>query len=455
MATLVAAPGVRAAAQTAPRVAGLPADAVAARVAAYMDAAVAAEHFSGAILVARAGRPIVERGYGFANYELNAPATPATRFRLASLTKAFTAAAVLLLQERGRLHVDDPFCRYVDDVVDDCPAAWRAITIRHLLTHTSGIPNYTALAGYEDAAAAPATDAQVLARVRDLPLAFAPGTAYAYSNTGYHLLGMLIEQVAGQPYGDFLRESIFVPLGMRDTGRDTGRALVPRRAAGYTMDGGTRVNARHEDEATLRGEGGLYSTVDDLLRWDRGLATDALLTRASRKAMFTPYRNGYGFGWNVATLFGRPEVHHAGLSFGFATHLKRYPADSVAVAVLSNNQATDAGRVATDLSAIVFGAPYPAPGPPPAVAVRILAAHAGAYVLPPADTVTVSVSDGRLYAQGRGGGRSELRAASDTQFFLPTPGVRITFDRDAAGRTTGITLLKDGRETRAPRLGHP
>jgi len=196
---------------------------IVAKVNEYMDAAQKVDKFSGTILIARDGKPIISKGYGMANYEWDIPNTPQTEFRLGSVTKQFTSAAIMLLQERGRLSVNDPVCRYFPE----CPAGWESMTIRHLLTHTSGIANYTSFPSWmEKKATLPITPAELLAEYKVKPLDFAPGEKYSYSNSGYHLLGLIIENASGKSYADFLKENIFTPLGLKHTGYDDTRTLV-------------------------------------------------------------------------------------------------------------------------------------------------------------------------------------------------------------------------------------
>ncbi len=326
---------------------------IAAKVDQYMNAGVKMEHFSGSILVAKGGIKIVSKGYGMANYELDVPNTPQTVFRIASLTKGFTAAAIMQLQEKGKLSVEDPICKYLDN----CPAAWQPIRIKHLLTHTSGLPNYTNFPGYLKTAGLLATDEEIVARFRDKPLEFTPGEQYRYCNSDYHLLGMIVAKVSGQSYADYLREHIFAPLGMKDSGVDSNKAILKNRAAGYALEGGALVNADFQEMTHLHAEGGVYSTTEDMFLWDQALYTEKILSRKSLDEIFTPFRGTYGYGWNKTRLFGHTEIKHSGLNFGFATHIKRFPDERVTIIVLSNNQMVDTEKVATALAAIVFDVP--------------------------------------------------------------------------------------------------
>src|SRR5271170_7480261 len=197
------------------------------------------KQFMGSVLVARGGDILFDRSYGDANLEWDIPNSPSTKFRLGSITKQFTAASILLLEERGKLSVNDPVKKYIPDA----PAAWDKITIFNLLTHTSGIPNFTSFPDYRSQEPFDTTPEKLVARFRDKPLDFQPGEKFSYSNSGYVLLGYLVEKVSGESYSKFVQENIFGPLGMKDSGYDLNSAIIPHRAAGYTPEKGEPVNA--------------------------------------------------------------------------------------------------------------------------------------------------------------------------------------------------------------------
>lgn len=408
----------------------------------YMHAAVSVDGFSGAILVAKNGQPVVSHGYGMASIELAVPNTPQTVFRLGSITKQFTAMAIMMLQERGTLRVSDPICQYLTE----CPAAWGPLTIRHLLTHTSGIPSYTGFPDFPRTTVLPTSAAEMVGRLKDKPLEFAPGEKFAYSNSGYYLLGLIIERASGMPYADFLQERIFTPLAMNQTGYDNSSRIVRNRAAGYARKAGETVNAAYMDMTVPYAAGALYSTTEDLLRWDRALYTDTLVSRKTLDEIFTPEKSGYGYGWTIGKRFDRPVIAHGGGIYGFASHLGRFPADRVTVIVLSNVEGAPAGRIANDLAAIVFGAPYEIPRARKAVSLdpKVLAQYVGEYRIasPPVDIV-VTLDDGTLVAQIAGRVKLALSAESDTTFFSNDVSAQLTFLKDAAGKVTGLTLRMD------------
>jgi CubicO group peptidase (beta-lactamase class C family) len=325
---------------------------------AYLQTQVRNDMFSGTALVARDGVPVFVKSYGMANYELGALNTAENTYLLGSVVKQFTAVAILQLQEQGKLKVSDPICRYLEN----CPQSWQGITLHHLLTHTSGIHNVSSLPDWDEKLAMMRyTRPALVALFRDLPLDFAPGEKFDYSNSGYILLGMIVERVSGQRYEQYLDEKLFKPAGMTRTfGSDT-RALVPGRVTGYYSVGTDFISARLVDTTTDLGTSGVYSTVGDMLLWDKALTADRLISRASRDAMFTPGKGDYGYGWFVGQRHGRLIQFHSGSDNGFSTNITRFPADRLTVVVLSNSDRTNAGRVGSDLAAIAFGAPYKPP----------------------------------------------------------------------------------------------
>jgi D-alanyl-D-alanine carboxypeptidase len=330
---------------------------VAAEAAALMADQSMHEQFSGAVLVAQDGRILFEQGYGLANREWDIPNRPDTRFRIASLTKQFTAAGILLLQERHRLSVRDKVSSYIADL----PVAWRGITIHQLLTHTSGLPSYTETPQIERLNLLGATPRQLIGLVKDKPLQFPPGSKLVYCNTGYVLLGMIIEKVSGESYGDFLQKNIFGPLHLDDTGYDWPNRIVAKRATGYELQKDVWMTSPRVDVSIPFAAGGLYSTVDDLFHWSEGLLDDRLLSADSRKAMFTMYPEAvgygsqhYGYGMVLTERFGQTEWYHGGGVKGFATAIQIYPESKVCVVVLSNVDSVKSWDVATQLAGLLL-----------------------------------------------------------------------------------------------------
>ena len=317
--------------------------------------------FSGTVLVARNGKPVFRKGYGLANREWNIPNDPQTKFRLGSITKQFTATAILQLVEAGKLNLEDPVSKYYTA----SPAAWSKVTIHHLLTHTSGIPSYTDLPGFFGTQSmTDRTPAEIVKLTEDKPLDFEPGTKFKYDNTGYILLGYIIEKVSGQKYADYLRAHIFDPIGMHDTGYDTAREIIPHRAAGYNNTGMTWINAPYLAMSLPYAAGSLYSTVDDLLLWDQALYAKKPLTAASLEKMYTPFKDNYGYGWFIDNKSKHRRIDHQGGINGFNTIIVRYPDDKVTVIVLANMNTGEIEPIARGLSEIVLGEKLEPPAPP-------------------------------------------------------------------------------------------
>ena len=288
-----------------------------------------------ALAVVRDGRVVKEQGYGLASVELNAPVTPATVFEIGSVSKQITAAAVMLLVEEGKVGLDDPVAKYLPEA----PAEWGGVTVRHLLTHTSGLKNYTGLAGFELTERLKRDE--FVRRIAAHPLAFAPGEAHSYGNTNYNLLGFVVEAASGRPYWEFVQERIFRPLGMTSTADRDPRNVIPNRAAGYEWEGG-RLVGRDYDLTDVFSAGAIVSTVRDLVRWDAALESERLLKRSSLELVWSPVRlNGgksypYGFGWYIESLRGHRVVRHNGQTAGFAASIARYTDDRLTVIVLTN-----------------------------------------------------------------------------------------------------------------------
>ena len=259
----------------------------------YMQTQVNRNHFTGTVLVARNGEVLLAKGYGYANAEWKTPNTLQTEFRIGSLTKQFTATAIMQLREQGLLSLQDSLCKYLQP----CARAWQPVTLHHLLSHTSGVPGYGTLPDPQTHTIPPWTAQQIAAQFRDTPLEFAPGTQWKYSDWGYCLLGLVIESVTGKPYAQVLREQIFEPLDMDDTGYDQAETIVERRAAGYRLAGGKLENAAPVNMAGPYSAGALYSTAEDLYKWDRALYTEAILPRSALELMWTEVSSNYGYGW--------------------------------------------------------------------------------------------------------------------------------------------------------------
>ena len=306
-----------------------------------------------ALIVVQAGRSIKTGVYGFADLEHRVPVSEETVFEIGSVTKQLTAAGILLLQQEGKLSVDDKLSKYVTDI----PAPWTNITVRHLLTHTSGIKSYTGLSGFE--LTKRLTQKQFLDAFRDRPLNFAPGESWNYSNTGYSLLGYIIENVSGQSYWDFMHKQIFGPLKMNATTNRDPSVIIPHRAHGYEQKNGMWIN-RDYDLTDVFAAGAVVSTIGDLAKWNAALDRDDLLHADTKILMWTPATiaqgrsTKYGLGWNIDEVVGRKNIGHGGSTSGFSASLQRFPEDQLAVIVLTNTDEQIATTLARKVATFYF-----------------------------------------------------------------------------------------------------
>ena len=407
-------------------------------------------HFMGSVLVARGNEIILEKGYGFANLEWETPNSPSTKFRLGSITKQFTAASILLLEERGKLSVSDPVKKYMPDA----PAAWDKITIYNLLTHTSGIPSFTSFPDYASLEPFPTTAEQLVKRFRDKPLDFQPGEKWSYSNSGYVLLGYLIEKISGESYEKLVQENIFKPLGMKDSGYDSNSAIIPHRAAGYSPGPNGPENAGYINMTVPLSAGGLYSTTDDLLRWEQGLFGGKLLSPASLQKMTTPFKNDYACGLMVHTANGHKVIEHGGGIEGFTTALAYYPEDKLTVVVLSNINGPSTPDIASKLAALAHGEKVVLLSERKEVAVdpKLFEGYVGNYELAPKFILTVTREGDKLITQATGQPKVPIFAQSEREFFAKVVDAQITFVTDAHGRASELILHQGGQDVHAKRF---
>jgi CubicO group peptidase (beta-lactamase class C family) len=307
-------------------------------------------------LVSQDGEILLSSGYRSANWELNVPNNPSTKFRLASLTQPFTALAIMILQEKGLLAVNNSIC----DFIADCPTNWQPITVHHLLTHTSGIPDYTAFPNALDEAALSRTVSELIDSFRDEPLEFEPGSQFSFSNSGYVLLGATIESVSGLSFDAYILNNILNPLSMQESGYDQTSRMLKGRANGYTIDGRTLENAAYIASSNLYSAAGLYSTIGDLDLWEQALINGQIVSQESLDQMLTPFVSApkygaeYGYGWVIALSQGHRIIWNVGSLPGFFNYLAHYPDDRVNIIVLSNLDTSDVLSIAQGIEEIVF-----------------------------------------------------------------------------------------------------
>ena len=412
-----------------------------------------------AVLVAQDGKILFEKGCGLADRERHVPVSPQTTFLIASITKQFTAAAILKLQEEGKLSVDDKLSKYIPDF-----PRGNEVTLRHLLTHTSGIHSYTEKPGFlNDMTNATTTEAIIEAMKKD-PYDFDPGTKWRYDNAGYRLLGYIVEKVSGQSYGDFLRENFFQPLGMTNTGVYRAQPGLPHAALGYRLGTNGFRRPPDWDMSWWGGAGELYSTVEDLYRWNEGIFNGRVLDAASLQAAFTPVKesagqvdsdSGYGFGWEVRCAHGLRVIWHNGGLNGFRSMLLRVPDEKLTVAILANAEPGRTNAIPESLAGQLVGifladklAPLPSINKK--VSPKSYDALTGLYELD-GKILTISRRGRHLFVQYADQSKAEIFPESDTKFFSKTD-TQITFEKDTSGKVDQLIFrTPDGMVLAAPR----
>lgn len=413
----------------------------------YMDIG----SFNGTVLIARNGKVLLSKGYGMANYELNVPNTPQTKFHLASISKTFTAAAIIMLQERGLLSFNDPLTKFIPDYQNG-----DKITVHHLLTNTSGIPNINNFPEYDAWSKFPHTPEDLIEKFKNKPLDFEPGRrGYIESNGNYNLLAFIIEKLSGKSYGEFLEQNIFAPLEMKDTGHDgRAEAILKNRASGYVPAEVSEVkNASYLDWSIKTGNGSIYSTVEDLYKWDRSLYTEKILKKASVEKMFKE-----GYGWFDSKRFNRRAIRMNGRSPGFQTEIQRYVNDDVCIIVLGNNYAPTASPITEDLAAMTFGEKYEIPklAKPIKLNSKIYDAYVGRYQFDadffvPGGIYAIEKRNDQIYMM-RGANDDALMPQSETDFFNRTFWATIIFVKNGKGEVTNLIWRYGGKDYKANKL---
>jgi CubicO group peptidase (beta-lactamase class C family) len=348
------------------------------QIEAYLEIYTKLWAFSGSIAAIKNGEVLFEKAYGYANIEHKVNNTIETKFKIWSITKQFTAAAILILEERGLLKVEDSLKTYFPELDDLNPR----ITIHHLLTHTSGIFNYSNLPNsHKTFQRMHHEKDDLIKKFVGAPLDFEPGTKWNYSNTGYYFLGMLIEKLSGRSYKEFLEENIFLPLGMINTGIDDEKKIVENKAAGYYLNYNDLIHCNYINMNLIFSSGGMYSTVNDLLIWDHALNTGKLLSKNSIVKMNIPYENNYGYGVFINKNGNRKVVQHNGGCEGFLAEIHRYVEDDFAVVVLSNYGFTAVNKLCKAIASIAFEEEYEMPVKPSVLSLsaEVLENYLGVY----------------------------------------------------------------------------
>lgn len=394
-----------------------------------------------AVAVVQDGRMVHSAGYGLANLEWGCPIQPNTVFRLASITKQFTATAILLLEQQGKLRLDEPITTYLPDY----PTHGRTITITHLLNHTSGIPSYTNLATFlQEIAKKDMQPPDLLTSFKDLPLEFEPGERFAYNNSGYHLLGLLIEQVAEMSYEQFIQQHIFQPLGMNHSYYMHNETIIPNRASGYSKTKQGYQQAEYLNMWIPYAAGSLGSTVEDLARWDAGMREERLLDKATQERMYTPTilsdgsTEPYGFGVGISEYGDRRLIQHGGGIPGFHTFISRFVDKQVMIAILANTGETDVEKITRGIARHLFSLPA-ITRTPITLDVATLDKAVGTYAVEHNFAVTVEREGEQLLLQSPFN-ENLLPLTSTTYYFSKDQEVEIHFSEERDGTFHALAM---------------
>lgn len=396
----------------------------------------------GVVLIAQRGEVVYKRSFGQANIELKVAMQPDHIFRIGSITKQFTAAAILKLAEVGKLSLQDTITKFIQDF----PTSGNTITIEHLLTHTSGIKNYTGLPQWTpEVRRIDATPKAMMHFFKDEPLEFPPGTQFRYSNSGYILLGVIIEMVTGISYADYIQQNFFQPLKMNNSFNDDPLLIIPNRVAGYQRKNGQYHNAEFLSMKLPYSAGALVSTVEDLFVWNEALINGRVLTEKSLTNAHTSYKlpngklTGYGYGWEIGNVQGSAAIKHSGRINGFVSYAVCLPYEDIFVAILSNcDCAYNLENTASMMAAIILQKPFQWTAI--ALPEKQMELYPGNYYSDASEQKTISFEDGRLLYYNKGGAKSPLVAYEKDRFFQEHSLTTLQFKRDSRGSIIGFQL---------------
>jgi len=398
--------------------------------------------FNGSALVAKNGIILLNKGYGYRNAEKKVANNEQTIFQLGSITKQFTSAVILKLQEEKKLSVSDKLSKYFPGYPKG-----DSITIEHLLTHTSGIHNYTNDGNFmANEITKPASREKMIALFRDKPLDFSPGTSWNYSNSGYSLLGYIIEAVTKKPYYQAVRKYIFTPLHMTHSGFDFTHLKKNEKATGYfILNEKKATTAPVVDSSVSFSAGAIYSTIGDLYLWHKALQKNSVLSKAQQEKAYTPVKNNYGYGWGIDSIEGKRRVSHGGGIHGFVTEISRVPEDDVCVILLSN-VSEPLGDITESIFAILYGKGYVLPKE--RIVMKLpqekLKQYEGEYELNKDLHVIINLKDGELVAAPTGQRTEILYAEKDDFFFLQSQDIQLEFTRNEKKEIDGFILHQGG-----------
>lgn len=418
-------------------------DALAKKIDAVMTEVYHPDGPGAAIIVRKDGKTIFRKGYALADLELGVPIEPDMIFRLGSITKQFTAVSILMLAEQGKLGLQDEITKFLPDY----PTQGRRITVEHLLTHTSGIQSYTDMAEWLPLWRKDFMLQELIDLFKNKPMQFEPGERWVYNNSGYILLGAIIEKVSGQTYEEFVDTHIFKPLGMKHSCYGSTERVIPRRIPGYQTGKDGFINAPYLSMTQPYAAGSLLSSVDDLAVWSDAVFSGKLIGKEWLDRALTPYKlkngesTGYGYGWFITNYQGHRIIEHGGGINGFMTYEMTLPEDRIFLAILTNSavEGRDPEPRAVKIAGLVLGKPEPE-RKAVALAAKDLDPLTGVYEDAAKEERYITREGNKLYSQRRGEGKYEILAASAVEFFFRDNPARVRFVKNAAGAVTGLRV---------------
>lgn len=414
------------------------------RMGTYLQLLTEDERFNGSVLVAKGDQVIFSKGYGDAAIEYGIPVRPETKFRIGSITKQFTAMAVMQLVEEGKIDLENSIVDYLPDYPQ---APGQQITIHHLLTHSSGIPSYTGMTEImKHRGSMEEAPEDFIKHFWDKELEFEPGSKFKYNNSGYYLLGMIIEKVSNMPYDEYLKKHIFEPLGMKNSGFEHYRDVIPDMAEGYAAVGDYPEKAGNIVTDMAGAAGALYSTTGDLLRWHRALLDKKLVSEATYQKIFTPYLNQYGYGWGIEDHSGKTVYAHSGGIDGFRSMGILLPEEKLSVIVLSNLESANSTQIAQDLTKMYLGEKVEMPEiiEPVRVVPETLEKYVGTYNLFPGFDLKIEREGEQLLIHPTNQDVSPIFSESETVFFSKIVNAKLEFRVNEAGTVDEVILHQNG-----------
>jgi CubicO group peptidase (beta-lactamase class C family) len=405
---------------------------------------------NGAVLVAQKGKVIYQKGFGYRDAEEKIPNDVNSIFQIGSITKQITAAVIMQLQQEGKLSVYDKLSKYFSGFANG-----DKIAIENLLTHTSGIYNYTNdTVIMKSDVTKHYSQEQMLTLFKNYPSDFEPGTNWNYSNSAYSILGYIIEKVEKKPYEKVVRERIFQPLGMTNSGFDFTNLSSPNKTKGYFSLNPKPVPAPIVDSTIAYSAGSVYTTVGDLYKWESAISTNKILKPESWKAVFTPYKNKYGYGWGIDSLYGKLTTAHSGGIHGYSSFVIRFPENETTVIVFDNSSSNGLGKMSKTIAAVLYNQPYEVPSAPKEIKLETegLKQYVGEYELAPGFTITISLGENGLKGQATGQPAFDLFPEKANIFFLKVVDAKVEFVKDANGKVTELILYQNGQQPRGKKI---